>query len=84
MRHSACRDYFHSRVVMGRFFLCSGFLLVRKKWRKISDYAHMTNHVQKILGRVKIGKTLAKWGITDEKILNRVIHVKNIKLGGKN
>jgi hypothetical protein len=40
--------------------------------------------VQKILGRVKIDKTLAKWGNTDEKILNRVIRFKNIKLEGKN
>jgi hypothetical protein len=38
----------------------------------------------KILGRVKTGRTFAKWGNMDEKMLNGVISVKNIKLGGKN
>jgi hypothetical protein len=41
-------------------------------------------HICKILGRVKSGKGFVKWGKTDEKILNGVISVKNINLGGKN
>jgi hypothetical protein len=41
-------------------------------------------HICKILGRVKSGKGFVRWGNTDEKLFNRVISVKNIKLGGKN
>jgi hypothetical protein len=40
-------------------------------------------HICKILGRVKSGKGFVKWGKMNEKILNGIISVKNIKLGGK-
>jgi hypothetical protein len=38
---------------------------------------------QKILGGVKNGTTCAKWGNLDENVLNEVISVKKVKLGGK-
>jgi hypothetical protein len=38
----------------------------------------------KILEGVKVGKTFAKWGNLDENLLNGVINVKNLKIGGKN
>jgi hypothetical protein len=38
----------------------------------------------KILEGVKIGITFAKWGNLDENLLNRVISVKKLKIGGKN
>jgi hypothetical protein len=41
------------------------------------QYAH------KILGGVKNGTTFAKWGNLDENVLNEVISVKKVKLGGK-
>jgi hypothetical protein len=37
----------------------------------------------KILVGVKIGKTFAKWGNLNENLLNRVISIKKLKLGGK-
>ena len=35
------------------------------------------------LDGVKIGKDITKWGNLDDNLLNRVIGVKKVKLGGK-
>ena len=59
---------------------------------------YLTHHLYQSIGRsdpqlssssqklegVKIGKTFTKWGNLDEKLLNGVIIVKIVKLGGKN
>jgi hypothetical protein len=37
----------------------------------------------KLLGRVKTGKSFAKWGNMDENLLNGAISAQKIKLGGK-
>jgi hypothetical protein len=44
---------------------------------------HLSNP-WKNLKRVKVGTIFTKWGNSDKNLLNRVITVKIVKLGGKN
>ena len=44
---------------------------------------HRSKRPQNLNG-VKFGKQITKWGNSDDNLLNRVISVKKIKLGGKN
>jgi hypothetical protein len=58
----------------------------QSKWLDRNIYlvvrAYLSN-CKKLEG-VKMGTILIKWGNLDENLLNRVISVKNVKLGGKN
>jgi hypothetical protein len=51
---------------------------------RVPDNRSSRQKAYKILEGVKIGKTFAKWGNLDENLLNGVISVKKLKIGGKN
>jgi hypothetical protein len=78
------------RLLMDRFyfdwiiFLVQRFLGAKRNLEEKYRLRPTRRITCKNVGRVKASKFFAKWGNTDEKLLNEVICVKNIKLGDKN